>query len=90
MALKAIKATYARLTSRRRARTEGAERAIIRRTEYGATIEFSDGRKTSLWTFALDEPVLEVALRRARNDGAKLVLIELDSMSWYQYRAGSS
>lgn len=81
MALTAIKATYTRLTSRNRARPNHAGSAVIRRTEYGASIEFSDGRVTSLWAFALDEPVLDVALRRAREDGAKLVLIELDTSS---------
>ncbi len=50
--------------------------AIICRTDYGARIDFSDGRVTALWAFALDEPVMEVALRRVQRSGAKYILIE--------------
>ena len=52
--------------------------ATIRRTEYGARIEYADGRVTSLWAFALDEPVMDVALRRAQRGGAKRILSEPD------------
>ena len=65
-------------TSRDRVCVRHAHSARIRRTEYGAVIELSGGRRISLWAFALDEPVLDVALRRARRDGASHILIDVD------------
>ena len=56
--------------------THDAHVARIRRTNYGAVIELAGGRIISLWAFALDEPVMVAALRRARREGASHIFIE--------------
>jgi hypothetical protein len=63
-------------TSHHHVSTRHTQSARIRQTDYGAVVELAGGRRISLWAFALDEPVLEVALRRARRDGATHILIE--------------
>ncbi|MGI9259297.1 MAG: hypothetical protein ACR2QQ_10705 [Gammaproteobacteria bacterium] len=64
-----------------RARQEQAhadreDSAIVRQRQYGADVCFGDGRVISLWEFALREPVMEVALRLARREGARRVKVE--------------
>jgi hypothetical protein len=61
---------------RRRAHLTHERGAVIQRTHYGVDIEYSDGRVSSLWEFALTEPVLDAAMRRARRDGAEFILVE--------------
>jgi len=65
-------------THHQRVRLRHAHSARIRQTDYGAVVELSGERRISLWTFALDEPVLDVALRRARHEGASHILIDID------------
>ncbi len=62
--------------SRHHASTREPRVAHIRKTHYGAVIELAGGRMISLWTFALDEPVMDAALRRARLEGASQILID--------------
>jgi len=62
--------------SRHHGPTREPQVAYIRKTRYGAVIELAGGQIISLWTFALDEPVMDAALRRARLEGASHIVID--------------
>ena len=49
--------------------------AIVRRKDYGADIELSDGRRCSLWEYAVSGPVIEAAVRWAKRNGAVHVTV---------------
>jgi hypothetical protein len=62
--------------SRRPVNSTREQSALIRQTDFGVIVELPGGRCVSLWAFALDEPVMDVALRRAQRAGALEILID--------------
>ncbi len=51
----------------------GGLRAVVERTDYGASVELSDGRRSAFWAFAVQGPVLDAAVTWARAEGAVAV-----------------
>lgn len=49
--------------------------AFVERKDYGADIELSDGRRCSLWEYAVSDPVIEAAVRWAKRNGAVHVTV---------------
>jgi len=76
MAMTVIKTMEAWRALRRKAHLNHDRGAVIKRTDYGAEIKYADGRVSSLWEYALSEPVMNVALHRARCDGAEFIFVE--------------
>jgi hypothetical protein len=62
--------------SQEQAYADREDSAIVRQRQYGADVCFGDGRVISLWEYALREPVMEVARRLARREGAKYIVID--------------
>ena len=50
-------------------------RAFVKRKDYGADIELSDGRRVSLWKYAVPGSVMEAAVSWAKRNGAVHVTV---------------
>ena len=50
-------------------------RAFVERKEYGADIELSDGRRCSLWEYAVPGSVMDAAVNWAKRNGAAHVTV---------------
>ncbi len=48
-------------------------RAVVEKTDYGASVELSDGRGSAFWAYAVSGPVLDAAITWARIEGAVVV-----------------
>jgi len=48
----------------------GAVWAVVERTDYGASVELSDGRGSAFWAYAVAGSVLDAAVAWARSEGA--------------------
>ena len=55
--------------------TRGQVRAFVERKEYGADIELSDGRRCSMWEYAVPGPVMDAAVDWAKRNGAVHVIV---------------
>ena len=51
----------------------GGLRAVVEKTDYGASVELSDGRGSAFWAYAVSGPVLDAAVIWARTKGAVVV-----------------
>ncbi len=56
-------------------------RAFVERKDYGADIELSDGRRCSLWEYAVAGPVMDAAVNWAKRNGAVHVTVR----GWGQF-----
>ncbi len=50
-------------------------RAVVEQTNYGASVELSDGRGSAFWAYAVSGPVLDAAVNWARVEGAVAVKV---------------
>ena len=50
-------------------------RAFVERKDYGADIELSNGRRCSLWEYAVAGPVIDAAVSWAKRHGAVHVTV---------------
>ena len=51
----------------------GGLRAVVEKTDYGASVALSDGRGSAFWAYAVSGPVLDAAVIWARTHGAVVV-----------------
>lgn len=50
-------------------------RALVERKDYGADVELSNGRRCSLWKYAVPGPVIKAAVNWAKRNGAVHVTV---------------
>ena len=53
----------------------GGLRAVVESTDYGASVEMSDGRGSAFWAYAVSGPVLDAAVIWARTNFLVVVYV---------------
>lgn len=53
----------------------GGLRAVVESTDYGASVELSDGRGSAFWAYAISGSALDAAVSWARVEGAVAVRV---------------